>query len=138
MPTLRKFAFAFASGCIGALAYGIFLWLLAGLGIAGALGVTLDVPADLDGMVQWLYSRIVWGGIWGFLFVAPILPEEWLKRGFLISLAPALAMLFIFLPWHSPAGFLGLNAGLLTPVILLAAHAVWGVVAAACYEEFSE
>lgn len=138
MPTLRKFAFAFASGCIGALAHGILLWLLAVLAIAGALGVTLDVPMDIDGMIEWLYSRIVWGGLWGFLFVAPIMAEDWLKRGLLISLAPALATLFIFLPWRSQVGFLGLDAGLLTPVIVLAAYAVWGVVAAACYEEFSE
>ncbi len=39
---------------------------------------------------------------------------------------------------RSEAGFLGLNAGLLTPLFLLAAHAVWGLVSAATYEEFEE
>lgn len=49
------------SGCIGAFANSVALWLLGDLGITRSLGIAISPGLTPN----WLYPRIVWGGIWG-------------------------------------------------------------------------
>lgn len=122
----RTLSLVFAAGCVGALANSLVVWLFGDLGINGALGVSIApklTPA-------WLYPRIVWGGIWGLLFLLPILRNSILVRGFVYSLGPTLVMLFVVFPLKAKKGMLGLDLGSLTPVMVLFFNAVWGVSAA--------
>lgn len=123
---LRDLTLAFSAGALGALINSLFVWLAGGLGITAALG--LRIAPDLT--PAWLYPRLVWGGIWGFLLVLPLLRGSWVRRGLLFSLGPSLALLFIFFPWKTPAGVGGLGLGALTPLFVFIANAVWGLVAA--------
>ncbi|MGH6954060.1 MAG: hypothetical protein ACREGL_07760 [Alphaproteobacteria bacterium] len=118
---------AFGAGALGGLANGLALWLCGRLGAIEALDIALApelTPA-------WLYPRIVWGGIWGFLLLLPMLANAWLARGLLLSLAPSAVQLFVVFPLKTSAGVMGLGLGAATPVLVLAANAVWGIVAAA-------
>ena len=73
----------FAAGCVGALANSIAVWLFGYLGVNSAFGVSI-APALTPG---WLYPRIVWGGIWGLLFILPFLQSRLLLKGAILSLS---------------------------------------------------
>ena len=122
----RSISLVFAAGCVGAVANSLVVWLFGDLGINAALGVKIApklTPA-------WLYPRIVWGGLWGFLFLLPILRGSLLRRGLLYSLGPTLVMFFVVFPMQANKGMFGLALGKMTPVLVLIFNAVWGVTAA--------
>jgi len=102
------------------------IWLCGRAGITAELGVKL-APAFTP---AWLYPRLVWGGVWGFLFLMPALKDRPLSQGILFSLGPTIVQLFVIFPYQLNKGMLGLELGTLTPVFVLFFNAVWGVAAA--------
>ncbi len=122
---IRRATLAFGSGAFGGLINSLTVWLFGLIGITGLLGVKLAPALN----PEWLYPRLVWGGLWGFLFLIPIYSladrPGWL-RGIVYSLAPTLVQLFLVFPFKDK-GLLGLSLGLLTPVFVLLLNAVWGV-----------
>ncbi len=124
MSTARSLSLFFAAGALGGIANSLTLWLLGELGVTHALGVSIAPSLS----PVWLYPRIVWGGLWGFLFVLP-LSMGWVRRGLLLGLAPSLVQLLVVFPVKAGKGYLGLEFGTLTPLIVLCVNAVWGVVA---------
>ena len=124
---LRRISLLFSAGAVGGLVSSAVFWLLGRFGITQMIGVHLApklTPA-------WLYPRLVWGGIWAALFLIPILKNATVKRGLLFSLAPSAALLFVWFPHQAYKGYLGLELGGLTPVLILVLNAVWGITAAA-------
>ena len=122
----RTLSLVFAAGCVGAVANSLVVYLFGDLGINAALGVKIApklTPA-------WLYPRIVWGGLWGFLFLLPVLRSSVLARGLLFSLGPSLVMFFVIFPMKAKKSMFGLDLGSMTPVLVLFFNAVWGVTAA--------
>ncbi len=124
MSVARSLSLFFAAGVVGALANSLVVWGAAELGLPQALGVSL-APAVSP---AWLYPRLIWGGLWGLLFVLPIALGV-VPRGLLLSLAPSLFQLFVVFPAWSGRGLGGLELGVLTPVFVLLYNAVWGVAA---------
>ena len=116
----------FAAGSFGGLVNSLVLWLVGLYGITAALGVAL-APALTP---AWLYPRLVWGGIWGFLFLSPVPRLRWWVRGLVFSLGPSAVQMFVVFPERTPHGMLGLGLGALTPVFVLALNAIWGLAAA--------
>ncbi len=123
---MKKILIFFAAGCLGGLMNSLAVWLIGDLGIAKSLGVLIK-PALTP---AWLYPRIVWGGIWGFAFLIPIMKSRAFTKGTFISLFPTLVQLFIVFPYKAGKGMAGLDLGLLTPVFVLVYNWVWGVVTA--------
>ena len=122
----RTLSLVFAAGCVGAVANSLLVYLFGDLGINAALGVKIApglTPA-------WLYPRVVWGGLWGFLFLLPIFRSSLLARGLLFSLGPSLVMFFVVFPLKAKKGMFGLELGSLTPGLVLFFNGVWGVTAA--------
>jgi hypothetical protein len=78
----------------------------------------------------WLYQRLVWGGIWGGVFLLPMFKNKVIMRGLVCSLAPSAALLFLFFPNYLGKGVMGQDLGDLTWLFVLVANAVWGVAAA--------
>lgn len=115
----------FSAGCLGGLVNSLALWLIGQAGVTARFGVRLAPPLT----PEWLYARLVWGGIWGFLFLLPLLRSDTLLQGFLLSLGPTLVQLFLVFP-QSGKGMLGLQLGMWTPVFVVLLNAVWGVTAA--------
>lgn len=138
MKHLQNLSRAFAAGALGGLANVVFIMFVGALGIVALLGISAPPPP----LPAFLYKQITWGGIWGFLLVAPFLRDSWWQRGLLLSLAASLVALFIVFPANTTPdgqgpGLLGLNAGALMPVLVLVANAVWGLVAAYWYRRTS-
>lgn len=124
MSVARSLSLFFAAGVVGALANSLAVWGAAELGLPQALGVSLAASVS----PAWLYPRLVWGGLWGLLFVLPIALGV-VPRGLLVSLAPSLFQLLVVFPAWAGRGIGGIELGALTPVFVLLYNAVWGVTA---------
>jgi len=138
MGIWRKLSNGFAAGSLGAVANVLFVAAMAHLGLIAAMGISFPPPA----LPGFLYKQVAWGGLWGFLLIAPVLGRSWLWRGLLIGLLASVGTLFVFFPMHTTAGqgpgMAGLNAGTLTPVLVLLANWVWGLVAAWWYARLAK
>jgi hypothetical protein len=122
---MKKILIFFAAGCLGGLVSSITVWLFGDLGITSSFGVSISPPLTPG----WLYPRIVWGGLWGLLFLLPMLNSKLLMKGTLLSLFPTAVQLFVVFP-KAHKGIAGLGLGLYTPLFVLFFNLVWGVVTA--------
>ena len=122
----KNFTLVFAAGCFGGLLNSLAVWIFGELGITTALGVSIAPKLS----AAWLYPRIVWGGIWGALFLLPLWQRTVLIKGLVYSLGPTLVQLFIVFPMKANKGAMGLDLGTLTPFFVIIFNAVWGVAAA--------
>jgi len=123
---VRKLSLYFSAGALGGLTNSAAIWL------AGMTGLTtyLQVKIAPAWTLSWLYPRIVWGGIWGLIFLLPIAKSRVFTRGVLLSLGPTLVQLFWVFPFKAHAGYLGLELGFLTPLFVFVFNAIWGITAA--------
>jgi len=121
---MKKLLIFFAAGCLGALANSLTVWLFGEFGITGQFHVSMAPPLTPG----WLYPRIVWGGIWGLLFVLPLTNAKPVRKGILLSILPTIIQLLVVFPIKAKKGYLGLQLGTLTPVFVVFYNMVWGVV----------
>jgi hypothetical protein len=122
----KKLSLVFAAGCLGGLLNSLAVWIFGVIGITPALGV--KIAPSLSAL--WLYPRLVWGGIWGLLFLLPLMQKRFLYRGLIFSLGPTLVQLFIVFPLKAGQGVMGFDLGLLTPLFVFVFNAIWGLTAA--------
>lgn len=122
----RQLSLAFAAGGVGVIALVAAMWILKESGALASLGLRPPSPR----MPDFLYSRIVWGGIWALLFVLPIMSRQWLLRGLIVGALASIASIFYFNPaWKSaPFAFV---------ILIFVANSIWGAVAAGWYRAVS-
>lgn len=123
---MKKLLIYFAAGSLGALANSIAVWLFGSFGITKLFGVSITPTLTPD----WLYPRIVWGGIWGLFFVLPMFQSRLLLKGALLSLLPTAVQLLVVFPLKADKGIAGLDLGLSTPLFVIFFNWIWGVVTA--------
>jgi len=121
----KKVSLVFAAGCFGGLLNSLAVWFFGELGITSALGVKIAPQIS----AAWLYPRLIWGGIWGALFLLPLLQKRFWYRGIIFSLGPTIVQLFVVFPYKANKGFMGFDLGLLTPLFVILYNAIWGVAA---------
>lgn len=121
---LRRLSLAFVAGLVGALASSLALWAAARFGLNARLHVAMAPVLSLN----WLYPRLVIGGLWGCLLILPLARGP-LLRGLLLSLPPAAVQLLWIFPMQAGLGWLGLELGLLTPAYVWASWLVWAWIA---------
>jgi hypothetical protein len=119
----KNLSLLFAAGAWGALLNSLAVWIFGLLGVTGALGVHIAPPLT----PAFLYPRLVWGGLWGVLFLLPLGRLSFPARGLLFSLGPTLVQLFLVFPVKAHQGVLGLQLGYLTPLFVLFYNAIWGL-----------
>ena len=122
----KKLSLVFAAGSIGGLFNSLAVLIFGAIGITSALGVKIAPSLS----ASWLYPRLVWGGIWGLLFLFPLMQKRYLYRGLIFSLGPTVVQLFIIFPIKASKGIMGLDLGLLTPLFVFVFNAIWGLAAA--------
>ncbi len=122
----RKISLVFAAGVLGAILNSLAVWGAGELGITTALGVKIAPRLS----AAWLYPRLVWGGIWGMLFLLPMMQARIWSQGFIYSLGPTLVQLFVVFPMKAKKGVMGLELGMLTPLFVVVFNAIWGWTAA--------
>jgi hypothetical protein len=121
----RKASLYFAAGAFGGLANGLAVWLAGHFGITAALGVAIS-PSLSPPM---LYHRVVWGGIWGLVFLVPLAVRAPALRALLYSLGPTFVQLFIIFPEKAGKGMMGLDLGTLTPAFVVIFNFIWAMAA---------
>ncbi len=122
----KRLTVIFAAGCLGGLANSLAVWLFGAYGVTKTLGVR--IAPDLSPV--WLYPRLVWGGIWGLLFLLPVFRSSVLKRGLLLSLGPTIIQLFVVFPYKADQGMMGMGLGVLTPLLVFVFNTIWGITVA--------
>jgi hypothetical protein len=123
---MKSILIFFAAGCLGGLSNSLAVWLFGELGLTRSLGVAISPALTAN----WLYPRIVWGGIWGLLFFLPVSNARPFSKGTMLSLFPTIVQLFVIFPYKTNKGIAGMELGLLTPVFVFVFNWVWGVVTA--------
>lgn len=122
---MKKLMMYFAAGSIGALANSVALWWLGYYGFTARFNVAIAPHLS----PEWLYPRIVWGGLWGLLFILPMLQSRLWLKGLLISLAPTAVQLLVIFP-QANKGIGGTELGIYTPILVLLVNGIWGLTAA--------
>ncbi|PIQ85020.1 MAG: hypothetical protein COV74_10505 [Candidatus Omnitrophica bacterium CG11_big_fil_rev_8_21_14_0_20_45_26] len=123
---LKDVSMVFSAGAFGGFVNAFLIWILGRWHITQAIGVKL-VP---DWKPEYIYPKVVWGGIWGLMFLLPYFTDSIIKRGVIFSLAPTAVVLFYILPVHLGKGPLGMELGRLLPLFALIVNAAWGIAAA--------
>jgi hypothetical protein len=121
---MKRVLFFFGAGCLGGVANSLVLWLCGVYGVTALFGVSISPALTAN----WLYPRIVWGGIWGVIFLLPFFNSRPFSKGTLLSLFPTIVQLFIVFPYQAKKGVAGIALGALTPVFVFIFNWVWGVV----------
>jgi hypothetical protein len=122
---IRAVSVPFAGGAIGGLANAAALWAVVTLAIRiKGYGFVPDFPPN------WVYPRIVWGGVWGLLFIVPLGNKRPILRGLVLSLVPSACQLLALYPLHVPPGLFGMVLNKFTPIGVVFFNLVWGVVTA--------
>jgi len=130
--TLRKFALLFSAGAVGGFANSIAVWAFGKAGINAMLGVSIApelTPA-------WLYPRLVWGGLWGALFLLlenGKIRINFFLKAFVASLGPTLVMFFIVFPIKAGKGYMGLDLGVMTPALVVLFNFIWAITTLKLY-----
>jgi len=124
--SIQYLSLYFFAGTMGGLINSLLVWLCGYSGINNLLGVSIGPTLS----AAWLYPRIVWGGLWGCIFFFVKIQKKFsLLKAFLISLGPSLIQLLIIFPFKANKGYLGLDLGMLTPLIVLFFNFAWGITA---------
>ena len=130
MTLSNKLSLGFAAGAFGTVVWFIFFMLMGKLGIGAALGLKMSPPPSI---LILLYKQLVWGGIYGFLLLVPVLENKWLIRGILLGVLATLAGWFYFIPARG-GQMMGLNFGTAFPYVSIVLNAIWGAAAAWWYK----
>ena len=123
---MRKGLLVYAAGSLGALVSSLALWLAGRYGLVQALDVSLAPGLS----AAWLYPRLVWGGLWGFLFLLPVFGSRWVWKALVLAWVPTLVQLFVIYPYTTGYGVAGLELGMLTPVVVYGIYVIWAQVTA--------
>lgn len=116
-------------GLLGGLLHGVLTEFAGGLGLAGWLGVGIDVEVSA---AEWA-MRAVYGSAWGLalgVLYRAVPGEGFAAKGATFSLLPSIYMLFIVYPVFLGLGVLGARLGPLTFAFVLLGNALAGIVAA--------
>jgi hypothetical protein len=124
--SMKNLLVFFSAGSVGALANSLTMWFFGHQGFTRSIGVSMS-PAFSP---EWLYPRIVWGGLWGLLFILPMLNSRLIAKGSVLSLFPTAFQLFVVFPYMAHKGIAGLKLGVYTPACVLFFNWVWGMVTA--------
>jgi len=122
---VRKLSILFSAGCVGGAVNSLAIWLFGAYGLSASLGVSLAPQLT----PQWLYPRLVWGGVWAVLFLIPLKGRNLVTKGLLLSLGPSLVQLFYVFPVQAGQGVAGVQLGWVTPFLVLFFNALWGAAA---------
>ncbi len=119
---ISRLATAYFGGAVAALVSWLALW------IAGRAELTTLIGVDMTAGLSWdrLSGRLLWGSLWAMGY--PLIRRRSLspvRAGLILSLAPSVAELLIFMP-RSGHGFLGLGLGALAPLVVLLVNGLWG------------
>lgn len=124
--SLKKLGLTFAAGCLGGVMASALNTAFGLINFPASLGVAYAQTAN----IETLYADLFWGGIWGFLFLIPILASTWILKGVILSLIPTLAQILVIFPLKAGTALFNVDISTLTPLYVLLLNLIWGLVTA--------
>ena len=121
---MKKILVSFGAGALGGLVCSLLMWFLGYKGVTESFHISIAPSLT----AAWLYPRIVWGGVYGLLFILPMFPTQFFVKGLLLGLVPAAVQLFVAYPLRADSGFMGMALGAYTPLYILGLSILWGVI----------
>lgn len=122
---LRRISLYYAAASLGGLAVALTAWVLGSAGVPDMMGVALKPALEK----ATIYRLMVWGGIWGLVFLLPFsLRPLWLK-GLVLTIAPVAVALLVVVPLRGGEMLL-LDKGALAPLYIYLINIPWGLVTA--------
>lgn len=117
----------FCAGMLGALCSSLLAWQASQMGLPAMANVQMSPALTPD----WIYSRMVWGGLWGLLYFLAVgslkSRRHWARKGLWISLLPTAFQLLVVYPQMTHHGWLGFDLGQLTPLFVFFYNLAWGL-----------
>lgn len=136
---LRKLSMGYASGAVASVFYSLAFGLLMYYGGFSYFGVHFPLLLTHNEIWKFFIQELLWGSVWGFLFGLPIIESaSWWKRGLLLGLIPALALLLYVYPFVDDAGFAAQSYGTWTFAAVIVMNWFWGLVGASWYQGFGK
>lgn len=126
MSWFLNLSLLFTAGAVGGLVNAFVVWFFGYKGISAFLGVQL-IPKMTT---AYLYPKLVWGGLWGLLFILVKEKNTLFYLAGIISLGPTLTQLFYVFP-KLDVGLGGLKLGKYTPYLVIVFNLFWAYSAAA-------
>jgi len=132
---VRKAAICYTAGSLGAFANAMAIVLAANVGMEAMFGVSFLSEWSLD----WLYPRLVWGGVLAFLFLLPLYQNKWVVRGLVWSIVPTIPHFFIIFPGQADT-LVATNyqVGVVTIVSSYVFNCIWGLIASYMVKHLEE
>jgi hypothetical protein len=122
------FAVCFTAGLLAGLGNSLFVWACGEWQLTAFIGVKISPALNQ----AWLYPRLIFGGIWalGYFFTVstPRYRRHWIRKGIWFSLLPSAYTLFYVFPYVKQLGLAGFELGMLTPLFVVVANLIWGVL----------
>jgi len=121
---MKNILASLGAGALGGFFMCLAMWLSTRYGVTHSLGVSIQGSIA----PEWIYPRMIWGGVWGLLFLLPLFVSSILTRSFLLALIPTLVQLFIIYPYYQDKGVAGLKLGVLAPFVVFFFFWIWSLV----------
>jgi len=128
--SLKKLGLTFAGGCLGGITSTALNIAFGLINFPSSVGIAYAQDANIAD----LYAGVILGGVWGCIFLIPILNSAWILKGVVLSLIPTLTQLLVILPMKGSGALFNIDFGTLTPVYILFLNLVWGLVTAGFLE----
>ncbi len=116
----------FCAGMLAALCSSLIAWQAGQMGLPAMIDVRMSPSLTPD----WIYSRTVWGGLWGLTYFLTVGSQKsrrhWARKGLWISILPTAFQLCYVYPYMTGHNWLGLDLGQLTPLLIFLSNLVWG------------
>lgn len=101
------------------------------LDVIGMLSGMMSVSAAMGWIIHFLIGTIIWGG--GFAVINGLIPGgNQVVKGIIFGIFAWLIMMVAIMPMAG-AGFLGLNLGIMAPIMTMMLHVIFGAVMGVVY-----
>lgn len=124
---LGKVISCLIAGCLGGVAANVLNLIFGYINIPMFLGV--DISSDTT--IGHIYLDLFFGGLWGLLFLIPILHDYLILKGIVLSVIPTLFQLLVILPLLQNVQPFAFEYGQLMPLYILLLNLAWGIAAGA-------
>lgn len=126
----------YAAGTFGSLVNSFVMYVALMIGLEAMFGVSIMTAWTLD----WVYPRLVWGGVLAFVFMIPCYQSRPVVRGLVWSILPTIPHLFIVFPGQADLvnGSPMYSVGILSLVFMYIFNCFWGVTASLMLKSFNQ
>lgn len=123
---IKKIASGYFGGALSATLLTGLIWLLVQLSVLSKFNISWSMPNNGSEFLSLLYKNTFWGGLAGCVFLIPLLQQKKWLQGLVMSLIPALVMLFYYIPTELGGGLFARQLGTYAFAAVIISSWLWG------------